>query len=107
MDASENLKRVQSATFVKSVTEEAVEAFCRDFEFVEGMIIGADEARARVDIGGRDGDDGDGGSDSESESESGKEGEDEGKGKAKGGSEEWSLRALFPRTTGEIRVLLS
>ena len=107
MDASENLKRVQSATFVKSVTEEAIEAFCRDFEFVEGMIIGADEARARVDIGGRDGDDGDGGSDSESESESGKEGEDEGKGKAKGGSEEWSLRALFPRTTGEIRVLLS
>lgn len=105
MDASENLKRVQSATFVKSVTEEAIEAFCRDFEFVEGMIIGADEARARVDIGGRDGD---GGGGSDSESESGKEGEDEGKeGKAKGGSEEWSLRALFPRTTGEIRVLLS
>lgn len=93
MDATENLKRVQSATFVKSVTEEAVEAFCRDFEFVEGMIIGADEARGKVEIGDQEG--------SGAESGSGKEGQDvEGTG-------EWSLRALFPRTTGEIRVLLS
>ncbi|PYH38737.1 Golgi transport complex subunit COG6 [Aspergillus neoniger CBS 115656] len=78
MDATENLKRVASAMFVKSVTEDAVEAFCRDFEFVEGMVIAADnEARGGV----VDGD----------------EGEEE-----KGG-----LRRLFPRTTGEIRVLLS
>lgn len=95
MDATENLKRVQSATFVKSVTEEAVEAFCRDFEFVEGMIIGADEARGKVEIGDQEG------SGAESGSGSGKESQDvEGTG-------EWSLRALFPRTTGEIRVLLS
>ena len=90
MDATENLKRIQSTTFVKSITEEAVEAFCRDFEFVEGMIIGADEARGKVDI-------------DEKESEAGAESE-------KGAEDEkadWSLRALFPRTTGEIRVLLS
>ncbi|KAE8147525.1 oligomeric Golgi complex subunit 6 [Aspergillus avenaceus] len=81
MDATEHLKRVQSAAFVKSVTEEAVEAFCRDFEFVEGMIIGADEASGKVDVTGEqqlDGEDG-----------------------------EMGLRRLFPRTTGEIRVLLS
>ncbi|RDW94041.1 Golgi transport complex subunit COG6 [Aspergillus mulundensis] len=89
MDATDNLKRVQNATFVKSVTEEAVEAFCRDFEFVEGMIIGADEARC---IGQADG----------------AVAEDEGDDKDEKGSEqEQSLRRLFPRTTGEIRVLLS
>lgn len=106
MDATENLKRVQSATFVKSVTEEAVEAFCRDFEFVEGMIIGADEARGKigVSVGGEDG------AVSEDNEESDSEGEGEGKeekGEGKGEKEDWSLRALFPRTTGEIRVLLS
>ncbi|PYH87623.1 oligomeric Golgi complex subunit 6 [Aspergillus ellipticus CBS 707.79] len=87
MDATDNLKRVQSATFVKSVTEEAVEAFCRDFEFVEGMIIGADEARGKVDVG---------------EGEGENEGEDE-----EAEEKDWGLRKLFPRTTGEIRVLLS
>ncbi|KAJ9292632.1 hypothetical protein DTO271G3_8604 [Paecilomyces variotii] len=92
MDATDNLKRVRNPNLVKSVTEEAVEAFCRDFEFVEGMIIGADEARGitKIDAAGSeigttvtttDGD--------------------------KEREEKWSLRALFPRTTGEIRVLLS
>lgn len=90
MDATDNLKRVQSAGFVKSVTEEAVEAFCRDFEFVEGMIIGADEARG-ISLVNQGGDWS--GSESEGEGEEGKE--------------KYSMRALFPRTTGEIRVLLS
>lgn len=90
MDAIENLKRVQSATFIKSITEEAVEAFCRDFEFVEGMIIGADEARGKVDL-------------VEKESHVSAESEEP----ADDGERDWSLRALFPRTTGEIRVLLS
>ncbi|EAW06876.1 Golgi transport complex subunit COG6 [Aspergillus clavatus NRRL 1] len=93
MDATENLKRLQSATFVKSVTEEAVEAFCRDFEFVEGMIIGADEAAGRVDIARVDGD-----GDNEAEIHEGEELKLE---------QEMGLRRLFPRTTGEIRVLLS
>lgn len=90
MDATENMKRVQSATFIKSVTEEAVEAFCRDFEFVEGMIIGADEARGKVDAVDKESSIG-------AESEKGPEDQEQ----------DWSLRALFPRTTGEIRVLLS
>ncbi|KAL2811109.1 oligomeric Golgi complex subunit 6 [Aspergillus granulosus] len=89
MDATDNLKRLQSAAFVKSVTEEAVEAFCRDFEFVEGMVIGADEAR-NVEKSAHDEDeDGDG----TEESSEGVDGQ--------------TLRRLFPRTTGEIRVLLS
>jgi len=90
MDATDNLKRVQSAVFVKSVTEEAVEAFCRDFEFVEGMIIGADEARGISLV-----------------SEGGNWSESENGGDVEEGKEKYSLRALFPRTTGEIRVLLS
>ncbi|KAL2002453.1 hypothetical protein VTN02DRAFT_6761 [Thermoascus thermophilus] len=97
-DATDHLKRVRSPGLVKSVTEEAVEAFCRDFEFVEGMIIGADEARGRkLDVS--------------SSPRAGNvavavavaDGEDD----KEDGEERWSLRALFPRTMGEIRVLLS
>ncbi|PLN84103.1 oligomeric Golgi complex subunit 6 [Aspergillus taichungensis] len=99
MDATDYLKRVRSAAFVKSVTEEAVEVFCRDFEFVEGMIIGADEARAKVDITKVVDDGGEGEKGDEEKLEGDEEGEEEGK---SGG-----LRRLFPRTTGEIRVLLS
>ncbi|KAL3461384.1 oligomeric Golgi complex subunit 6 [Aspergillus heterothallicus] len=87
MDATDNLKCLQSAAFVKSVTEEAVEAFCRDFEFVEGMVLGADEARNAAKTSAPD----------EGESE---ESRDE-------GADDQSIRRLFPRTTGEIRVLLS
>jgi hypothetical protein len=105
MDATDNLKRVQSASLVQSVTEDAVEAFCRDFEFVEGMIIAADEARgmtqASLGTGG-----------SVFSGRSGRslrrpgtgEDRDEDDGERE---DQWSLRSLFPRTTGEIRVLLS
>ncbi|EZF30783.1 hypothetical protein H109_06472 [Trichophyton interdigitale MR816] len=86
VDATDNLKRVNSAGLVKGVTEEAVEAFASDFEFIEGMIVGADEAKASA-----------GDTDKEDAGEEGDEEEER----------EWSLRALFPRTTGEIRVLLS
>ncbi|KAJ5770072.1 uncharacterized protein N7511_002123 [Penicillium nucicola] len=104
MDATDNLKRVQSVSLVQSVTEDAIEAFCRDFEFVEGMIIAADEARGTVHvnlgtgssvISGRSGRSG-----NKTEA-SQKDDEDE------VGEDQWSLRSLFPRTTGEIRVLLS
>ncbi|CAI7607142.1 unnamed protein product [Penicillium pancosmium] len=106
MDATDNLKRVQSASLVQSVTEDAVEAFCRDFEFVEGMIIAADEARGMTQatlgtggsvISGRSG---------RSGRKPGTGGDTDGDadGDVKG---QWSLRSLFPRTTGEIRVLLS
>jgi hypothetical protein len=104
MDATDNLKRVQSVSLVQSVTEDAIEAFCRDFEFVEGMIIAADEARGTVHVNlgtggsvvsGRSGRSGNKTEASEKDDED-EEGEDQ-----------WSLRSLFPRTTGEIRVLLS
>jgi hypothetical protein len=105
MDATDNLKRVQSASIVQSVTEDAVEAFCRDFEFVEGMIIAADEARGMTQVtlgtGG-----------SVISGRSGRSSRRPGAGEDRGededeNEEQWSLRSLFPRTTGEIRVLLS
>ncbi|RAO68872.1 uncharacterized protein BHQ10_004884 [Talaromyces amestolkiae] len=98
MDATDNLKQIRSSALVKSVTEEAIEEFCRDFEFVEGMIIGADEARGtKIDMSRIEME-----SDIVSVSVRGGQhlGGDESEGK-------YSLRALFPRTVGEIRVLLS
>lgn len=105
MDATDNLKRVQSASLVQSVTEDAVEAFCRDFEFVEGMIIAADEARGMTQVSL-----GTGGS--VISGRSGRSSRRPATGDDRDGDEDekedqWSLRALFPRTTGEIRVLLS
>ena len=104
MDATEHLKRVQSASLVQSVTEDAVEAFCRDFEFVEGMIIAADEARGMTQVSTGTGE----------SVVSGRSGRSTGKAENDGINEEdggqkdrWRLRTLFPRTTGEIRVLLS
>ncbi|EED17492.1 Golgi transport complex subunit Cog6, putative [Talaromyces stipitatus ATCC 10500] len=100
MDATDNLKLIRSSTLVKSVTEEAVEEFCRDFEFVEGMIIGADEARGtKWDMSRIVGE---GESDIVSVSVRNQPMRDETE-----GEEKYSLRALFPRTVGEIRVLLS
>ncbi|PGH26583.1 hypothetical protein AJ80_01712 [Polytolypa hystricis UAMH7299] len=100
VDATEHLKRIQSPGLVKSVTEEAVEAFCRDFEFLESMILGADEARGKVNVAASVSEI-DGAESVISGSVVGRGGED---GRRDDG---WSLRALFPRTTGEIRVLLS
>ncbi|EEH22304.2 hypothetical protein PABG_04515 [Paracoccidioides brasiliensis Pb03] len=89
VDATENLKAIHSPALVKSVTEEAVESFCIDFEFVEGMILGADEASGKAVVGD--------GEDSKGETVEVEEAR----------VENWRLRSLFPRTTGEIRVLLS
>ncbi|KAI8627563.1 oligomeric complex COG6 [Xylariaceae sp. FL1651] len=77
MDALENVKYLQDARLAREVTEEAAERFYADFEHVEELLILADELR---------------------EKRSGKQDK---------GEEGPSLRALFPRTTGEIRVLLS
>ncbi|KAJ5779570.1 hypothetical protein N7457_007290 [Penicillium paradoxum] len=97
MDATDNLKRVQSVSLIQSVTEDAVEAFCHDFEFVEGMIIAADETRGTTSVAIGTGDRSDG--KTEASDKDDQEAEDD--------DEQWSLRSLFPRTTGEIRVLLS
>lgn len=104
MDATDHLKRVQSASLVQSVTEDAVEAFCRDFEFVEGMIIAADEARGMTQVSLGTGDSVISGRSERSarKNENEREGEEENE-----KEDRWSLRSLFPRTTGEIRVLLS
>lgn len=105
MDATDNLKRVQSASLAQNVTEDAVEAFCRDFEFIEGMIIATDEVRGTVNavsgaggsVSGQSGGSDDNAKADNEDNEAAEEGEEE----------QWSLRSLFPRTTGEIRVLLS
>ena len=85
MDAMENLKGVASREVARSVTAEAAELFCEDFEFVEGLLGKVDDVRL-------------GDSDDEAERKDGEEGRD-------GGVQR--LRDLFPRTSGEIRVLLS
>lgn len=77
MDAIENLKHLQSSKLAREITEEAAERFCEDFEKVEGKLIAADGLL-----------------------------EEGGQGSREGESPE-PLRTLFPRTGGEIRVLLS
>ncbi|KAI0467276.1 oligomeric Golgi complex subunit 6 [Xylaria cf. heliscus] len=79
MDALEKLKHLQDAQLARAVTEEAAERFCTGFEHVEEMLMLADELQEQQGGDGKKGDVG----------------------------EEPSLRALFPRTTGEVRVLLS
>lgn len=78
MDAMENLKQLQSSKLAREVTEKAAGRFCEDFETVEEMIVAADKImEPSADL------------------EGGEEAEPRG------------LRALFPRTSGEIRVLLT
>ncbi|KAI1495660.1 oligomeric Golgi complex subunit 6 [Biscogniauxia marginata] len=82
MDAVENIRHLQDAQLAREVTEEAADRFCTEFEHVEEMLVLADELRQHQQQGGV--------------------GEEE-----RDGESSESLRALFPRTTGEIRVLLS
>jgi hypothetical protein len=78
MDAMDNLKLLRSPALIREITEAAAEKFCSDFEMVESKLIAADELATKE--------------------------EDEASG---GEAEEPRLRSLFPRTSGEIRVLLS
>ncbi|KAI1082641.1 oligomeric Golgi complex subunit 6 [Whalleya microplaca] len=84
MDAMENVKHLQDSRLAREITEEAADRFCVDFEHVEEMLIFADELAEQGE-------------------------EEEGQTADRDGGDESSpsLRALFPRTTGEIRVLLS
>ncbi|CAD6564789.1 MAG: Golgi transport complex subunit 6 [Alectoria sarmentosa] len=82
MDAMENLKRLGNTKLSQEITADAAERFCEDFEFVEGKLTAVDELR---EIALREGKE-------ENENEE---------------QELVPLRSLFPRTSGEIRVLLS
>lgn len=81
MDATENLKALQSSKLAQEITEEAADRFCHVFESIEAKLTAADEILA------------------EKEEETGRGGEV--------GEERVPLRVLFPRTRGEIRVLLT
>lgn len=76
MDATENLKNLQSSKLAREATEEAADKFCDDFELIEEKMIMADNLWMEAEDGSEE-----------------------------GGGE--PLRAMFPRTGGEIRVLLS
>ncbi|KAK3486466.1 oligomeric Golgi complex subunit 6 [Neurospora hispaniola] len=78
IDATEKLKNLQDSKLASSVTEEAAERFCVDFEHVEEMLLSADELEEQRRVE-EDGDE----------------------------EHSQSFRALFPRTSSEIRVLLS
>lgn len=77
MDAMENIESLQDAGLAREITEDAAEKFCVDFERIEEMLIYADEQLLQ--------------------SRHSKQTDDETP----------SYKSLFPRTTGEIRVLLS
>ncbi|KAL8797432.1 MAG: hypothetical protein Q9195_000248 [Heterodermia aff. obscurata] len=80
MDAEENLKYLHNRQMASNITAEAAEKFCEDFEFIEGQLAAFDQ------------------SDAIAKSDQ----EDPGSNKATE-----PLRQVFPRTSGEIRVLLS
>ena len=82
MDAMENLKRLVNTKLAQEITADAAERFCEDFEFVEGRLAAVDDLREN--------------------SVPEERGEDQ-----KKEQELVPLRSLFPRTSGEIRVLLS
>lgn len=77
MDAAENIKRLKDATMAEDITAEAAARFCEDFDLVEDRLIAADRLLGEV-----------------GESEDGQ-------------TTRTTLRSIFPRTSGEIRVLLS
>ena len=85
MDAMDNLKLLKESRMAETITEEAANRYCEDFEFVEAKLAAADEL-LKDQVGEDEEDD---------EVEGGK-----GRGPVK-------LRTLFPRTSGEIKVLLS
>ena len=78
MDAMEDLKQLQSSKLIREITEKAADRFCEDFETVEEKIVAADKIMEPP-------------ADLEDDEE----------------VEHRGLRALFPRTSGEIRVLLT
>ncbi|KAL8930326.1 MAG: hypothetical protein Q9172_000034 [Xanthocarpia lactea] len=105
IDALENLKQLRNTKLAGDITSEAADRFCEHFEFVETRLAAADEVLAANDKRGELSS----GDDDEKDQE-----EDEnrrGWSRAKVQDDEkrdWvPLRSFYPRTSGEIRVLLS
>lgn len=88
MDAAEEVKQLASIGLARELTNEAADRFCQDFEGLEEWIIRADEATRGNEDAKEDG----------SSTEVVQEGERTGPLK---------LRDMFPRTSGEMRILLS
>lgn len=84
MDLLDNMKQLTDKGLAKEIAHEAAEKFCTDFEVVEAAVLRVDEDM-QDSRSGREGE--------------GEEGEEE--------EEEVLLRDVYPRTTAEIRVLLS
>jgi hypothetical protein len=82
MDAMDNIKRLRNPQMTREITEAAAEKFCEDFEMVENKILAADDFL-----------------DEQEEEEDDDDDEDK--------QPRIRLRDMFPRTSGEIRVLLS
>lgn len=80
MDAMDRVKPIQDSKLAHEVTEKAAERFCQDFEHVEKILNAADELSDESAVGEEDLEDPD---------------------------QTPPFRLLFPRTTSEIRVLLS
>ena len=101
MDAHEQIGRLSSRALAQEITAEAADRFVGDFEFVEEMFMRIDaqrvEAWKRVKKDGTEEREGDGDSGSNSDHGDGEE----------DGNKPTLMRVLFPRTSGEIRVLLS
>ena len=103
MDAVQNLRDLSSMKFAQEITAAAAERFCEDFEFVEGRLGKVDELMEESGAENeKGGDDAEG--DDEGNRKGGNAEKEEGKAEKK---EVVPLRSLFPRTSGEIRVLLS
>ena len=117
MDAMENLKRLTSKAVAQDITAEAAERFCQDFEFVEGKLLAIDRVRTQLrkknGHSGIEDDDDDEDADEDADDHENDEDEDEeleeGQPKRERNERDGRvpLKSLFPRTSGEIRVLLS
>ncbi|KAL8663838.1 MAG: hypothetical protein Q9202_003524 [Teloschistes flavicans] len=92
MDALENLKELTDAKLAGDITSEAADRFCEDFEFVEGRLVAVDDL---VEGEEEDGERSDGQEDDEDSS------------RQERTKDLAQLRSLYPRTSAEIRVLLS
>ncbi|KAL8893136.1 MAG: hypothetical protein Q9215_000142 [Flavoplaca cf. flavocitrina] len=102
IDALENLKQLNNTRLAGDVTSEAAGRFCTDFEFVETKLTAVDDVlAARRELGESGTDD----ADHVNQKDSGCQDKVNDQQGEKIG---WvPLRSYYPRTSGEIRVLLS